>query len=164
MSTTIPVTVIKETTKTALSEAFDTVIGMYLDKGDSLWETLENVTAEQASIPIAPGSNSIASQLSHMTYYFDIMAMYLRGETPQDVDWDSAWQKGAVDEDEWKDIRRALAERQAELYTLIDNTPDESFTDPDVFGGTYAIVAHTAFHLGQIRHALAAQGVSKETE
>lgn len=158
MTTTISVTEIKDATKLALTEAFDSVVGMFLDKGDSLGETLENVTAEQASVPIAPGSNSIAGQVNHMVFYFDVMAMHMRGDDPGKPNWDAAWQLVEVNEDEWKELKLALGERQAELFVLIDNTPDEMFADPDILGGSYAVVAHTAFHLGQIRHALAAQG------
>lgn len=159
MTTSVPVSVIKESTKLALTEAFDNVIGMFLDKGDSLWETLDGVTAEQASVPIAPGSNSIASQVAHMIYYFDVSAIYMRGEEPQEVDWATAWKIIDVTEDEWKDLQRELRERQSDLFALIDNAPDEVFASSDIVGGTYAVVAHTAFHLGQIKHALAAQGL-----
>lgn len=159
MTTSVPVSVIKSSTKTVLAEAFDSVVGMFLDRGDSLWETLEHVTAAQASVPIAPGGNTIAGQIDHMVYYFDIMAVYMRSETPENVDWSIAWNTTTVDDDQWLELKRRLGERQAELNTLIDNAPDELFTDPDIVGGTYAIVAHTAFHLGQIRHALAAQGL-----
>lgn len=158
MTKTIPVSAIKESTKLALGEAFDTVVGMFLDKGDSLWETLEEVTAEQASIPIAPGGNSIASQVAHMNYYFGIMEQYMQGTEPKEKDWAAAWQTVSVNEDEWKALQGELSEHQTRIYALIDNTPDEIFADTDIVGGTYAIVAHTAFHLGQIRHALAAQG------
>lgn len=158
MTVTVPVTQIKSSIKFALTETFDTAIGMYLDKGDTLWETLDGVTAKQASVPIAPGSNSIAGQVSHMVFYFDVMALYLRGEQPEKPDWAAAWQTVEVDEDTWKELKRALGERQADLFTMIDNTPDEIFTNPDFLTGSYGIVAHTAFHLGQIRHALAAQG------
>lgn len=159
MTTTINANSIKAAVKLVLAETFDDAKGIYLDKGDSLWTTLENVTAEQASVPIAPGGNSIAGQVSHMIYYFDISAYFMRGETPGNVDWSAAWQTVAVDDDEWKELRRALGERQAEILVLIENTPDEMFMDPDVLGGSYGIVAHSAFHLGQIRHALAAQGL-----
>lgn len=159
MTTTIDVRDIKDAIKRNLAEALDDAKGIYLDKGDSLWPTLENVSAAQASVPIAPDGNSIAGQVNHMIYYFDISATFMRGEEPVDVNWDAAWETVAVNEDEWKELRRALAERQVDILVLIDNTPDEVFSDPNVIAGSYGIVAHTAFHLGQIRHALAAQGV-----
>lgn len=159
MTATVTVTQIKTSIKIALGETFDTAIGMYLDPGDPLWETLDGVTAEQASVPINPGGNSIASQVSHMTFYFDVMAEYMRGNNPETPDWAAAWRTIEVDENKWLELKRALAERQAELITMIDNTPDEIFTNPDFLTGSYGIVAHAAFHLGQIRHALAAQGI-----
>ncbi len=155
---TIPASAIKDATKAALKEAFDSPVGMFLDKGDALWETLEPVTAAQASIPIAPGGNSIAGQVNHMVFYFDVMAGYMRNDPPEHPDWSAAWKVVEVDEDQWQELKLALGQRQSEIITLIDNAPDEVFTDPDIVGGSYAIVAHTAFHLGQIRHALAAQG------
>lgn len=159
MTTTVPVSAIKDATKAALGEAFDTVVGMFLDKGDSLWETLENVTAEQASVPISANGNSIAAQVEHMNYYFGIMEIYTQGEQPTDVNWAKAWEVGEVSDAQWNAIKQALKERQSNLFGLIDSAPEELFADPDIVGGTYAIVAHTAFHLGQIRHALAAQGL-----
>ncbi len=160
MTATVPVSSVKAALRAALTETFDSVFGMYLDKGDTMWESLGGLTAEQASVPIYPGSNSIASQVNHMIFYFDVMAQYMRNDPPKEhPDWGLAWKLVEVDEEQWAELKRALAERQAELYMLIDNSPDEIFADPDVLGGTYGIVAHTAFHLGQIKHAKAAQGL-----
>lgn len=158
MNASVPVSAVKDAIKAALGESFDTAIGMYLDRGDSIWPTLENVTAEQASVPIAPGGNSIASQVNHMVFYFDVMAMYMRNENPERPDWSAAWKLVEVDDEQWQELKLALKERQGELINLINSAPDEIFTDPDILAGSYGIVAHTAFHLGQIRHALAAQG------
>ena len=158
MTATVPVSAVKDAVKLSLGEAFDNAIGMFLDKGDSLWPTLETVTAEQASIPIGPGGNSIAGQVNHMVFYFDVMAAYMRNDPPEKPDWGAAWKVIEVDDEQWQALKDALRKRQQELLTLIDAAPDNVFTDPDILGGTYAIVAHTAFHLGQIRHALAAQG------
>lgn len=149
---------VKNAISSAFQETFDDVVGMYLDTGDNLWATLDGVTAEQASVPIASGGNTIAAQIAHMTYYLDVMAEYMRGVKPE-TDWAAAWKTTSVNEDEWKDLRRALAERQQEILTLINAASEDVFDDPDILGGTYGIVAHNAFHLGQIRHALAAQGV-----
>lgn len=159
MTDTLSAAKIKDAVKLLMKETFDDAIGIYLDKGDSLWATLENVTAEQASIPIAPGGNSIASQVSHIVYYMDLTAIFMRGDEPEYVDWGEAWKTISVSEDEWKELRDALGESQAKILTLIDSTPDEMFADPEVLGGSYGLIAHCAFHLGQIRHALAAQGL-----
>lgn len=164
MTVNIPVPEIKRAVKTALAEAFDTQIGMYLDEGDTLRETLEHVNAEQASVPIYPGSNSIAGQIKHMIYYFDVTAEYMRGKQLENTNWDTAWETVAVNEDAWLELKLALWERQQELYALIESSPDETFTDPEILASTYGVVAHTAFHLGQIRHALAAQGLDDHAD
>lgn len=157
MTTTITANKIKDAVKLLMTETFDDAQGIYLDKGDQLWSTLENVTAEQASIPIAPGGNSIAGQVKHMNYYFEVSAVFMRGEEPDSVDWGAAWQTVAVNEEEWSNLRRELGEWQARILEIIDTTPEEMFSDPSVLGGSYGIIAHSAFHLGQIKHALAAQ-------
>lgn len=159
MTTSINASNIKDAVKLLMSETFDDANGIYLDKGESLWATLENVTAEQASVPIGPGGNSIAGQVSHLIYYFDLSKVFMRGDAPENVDWGEAWKTVTVNDDEWRELRHALAERQANILTLIDNTPEEMFADPNVLGGSYGLIAHSAFHLGQIRHALAAQGL-----
>ncbi|MCA9833629.1 MAG: DinB family protein [Thermomicrobiales bacterium] len=159
MTASVPVSEIRSAIKLALGEAFDTVIGMYLDKGETLRESLDDLTAEQASVPIHPGSNSIASQVNHMNFYFDVMKNYLVGQEPERPDWSLAWKVIEVDEDQWSDLKQGLRDRQTELYGLIDAVPDEVFADPNFLAGSYGIVAHTAFHLGQIRHARAAQGL-----
>lgn len=158
MTTHVPVSAIKQGINAALNETFDQPIGMFLDKGDALWQTLDNVTAEQASVPIAEDGNSIAGQVAHMTFYLDVMAAYMRNEPPEKPDWADAWKTVKVDAHQWQDLKRKLAERQSELLTLINAAPEEVFKDPDILGGSYALVGHNAFHLGQIRHALAAQG------
>lgn len=159
MTINIEASKIKDAVKLLMAETFDQARGIYLDKGDSLWPTLENVTAAQASIPITPGGNSIAGQVKHMIYYFDVSSVFMQGEEPDSVDWGAAWQTVAVDEEQWSTLRRELGEWQAKILRIVDATPDEIFANPNVLGGTYGIIAHSAFHLGQIRHALAAQGV-----
>lgn len=161
MTVTVPVSTIKASVKIALAEAFDTVVGMFLDKGETLRETLSDVSSEQASIPIYPGGNSIASQVNHMIFYFDVMAQYMRNDPPKErPEWGLAWKLIEVDDEQWAELKQALTDRQTDLYALIDAAPDEIFADPDFLAGSYGIVAHTAFHLGQIRHAKAAQGLA----
>lgn len=137
-----------------LDETFDNVQGAYLDKGDSLFETLEGITAEQASIPVCGQENSIASQVNHVIFYFDVGFQYMRGENPGRQDWSKAWELVTVTDEEWDGLKQALRERQKTLLQLINETRDEAFNDEDMIGGAMATIAHTAYHLGQIRHAL----------
>lgn len=143
-----------------LDEAFDNVQGAFLDKGDSLFPTLESLTAEQASVPVCGQGNSIASQVNHVIFYFDVGFQYMRGENPGKQDWGKAWELVTVTDDEWDGLRQILRERQRTLIQLITETPDAAFDNEDMVGGAMATVAHTAFHLGQIRHGLCLTGIS----
>lgn len=152
---TISVDAFKAALLTLLDEAFDNVHGAFLDKGDSLFPTLESVTAEQASIPVCGDGNSIASQVNHVIFYFDVGFQYMRGENPGPQDWGKAWELVSVTDEEWDALKQQLRERQRTLVGLISGTPAEAFTGNDeMIGGGIATIAHTAYHLGQIRHAV----------
>jgi hypothetical protein len=154
-SATISVEVFRGALLTLLDEAFDNVHGAFLDRGDSLFPTLESVTAEQASVPVCGDENSIASQVNHLIFYFDVGFQYMRGENPGKQDWSKAWELVRVTDDEWDGLKQALRERQKTLLGLINETPAEAFGGSDeMVEGAMATIAHTAFHLGQIRHAL----------
>lgn len=152
---TISVDAFRRALLSLLDEAFDNVHGAFLDTGDSLFPTLERVTAEQASVPVCGDGNSIASQVNHVIFYFDVAFQYMRGENPGRQDWGAAWQLVQVSDEEWDALKQQLRDRQRTLVTLIDATPAEAFgASEDMIGGAMATIAHTAFHLGQIRHAL----------
>lgn len=138
-----------------LDEAFDNVHGAFLDKGDSLLPTLEGLTAAQASVPVCGDGNSIASQVNHVIFYFDVAFQYMRGENPGKQEWGVAWELVRVTDEEWDGLKQQLRDRQHTLITLINETPAEAFSaNEEMVGGAMATIAHTAFHLGQIRHAL----------
>lgn len=135
-----------------LDETFDNVHGAFLDPGDSLFPTLEGISAEQASQRMGTDGNSIAGQVNHIIFYFEVAMRYMRGENPGRQDWGAAWKLIEVRDDEWANLTRQLRETQETLVGMIHEDPPE-ITD-DLVGGSMALIAHTAFHLGQIRHAL----------
>lgn len=145
---------IREAMLATLREAFEEVgqPSAFLDKGDSLFETLEQVSATRASIPVGTCGNSIAGQVAHLTFYFDVGFRYMRGENPGPQDWSAAWRTVDVSEEEWQALKQGLRERHRELFGIVDAGPPE--VTADIMGGMFALVAHTAYHLGQIRHAL----------
>lgn len=137
-----------------LDETFDNVHGAYLDPGDNFFTTLDSVTAEQASVPVVGDGNSIASQVNHVIFYFDVAFQYMRGENPGKQDWGKAWELVTVNQEQWGNLKQELRDRQQTLLRLISETPDAAFDHEDMVGGAMAAIAHNAFHLGQIRHAL----------
>lgn len=149
---TIPFETFRESLLFALDETFDNVKGMYLDPGDSLYRTLEGISAEQASRPVGTGCSSIAAQVNHLSFYIDLGCRYMQGENPGKQDWDATWAITEVNDDEWAAMKQQLRERHQTLLALINEDPKEA--DADFVGGAFGMVAHTAYHLGQIRHSL----------
>ena len=60
MSAQIPVERFKKALFGCLDETFSSVHGIYLDKGTTLFETLEGVSAEEASRAISGNSATVA--------------------------------------------------------------------------------------------------------
>jgi hypothetical protein len=145
---------IREAMLAILRETFEEVgrPSAFLDPGNALFETLAQVSAGQASRPVGTCGNSVAGQVAHLNFYFDVGFKYMRGENPGPQDWSLAWQTVEVSEEEWEALKRGLRERHRQLVGIIEQGPPE--VTADILGGMFGVVAHTAFHLGQIRHAL----------
>jgi len=155
-SVAIPYTDFREQLLTILDETFDTVHGAFLDPGDSFFSTLEGVSAAQASKVVGTCGNSIAGQVKHVIFYMDVAIRYMRGDNPGRQDWSVSWKTVEVNDEEWSVLKQQLRERQEMIVGMIDEEPDS--VDSDFVGGAMALIAHTAFHLGQVRHALCMVG------
>lgn len=58
--------------------------GFYLDKGTSLLETLENVSAEQASISVGGQCASLAAQVADITFFIESFERFaIQGDNSQ---------------------------------------------------------------------------------
>ncbi len=67
-----------------LGETFEQVQGMYLDKGTSLFETLANISAAEASIPVGGKCATLAAQVEHVRFYLDVLEQIMtRDEIPK---------------------------------------------------------------------------------
>lgn len=125
--------------------------GIFLDKGTSLFETLETVSAQEASIPVGGRCASLAAQVAHVTYYMEVLERYVHNDTTP-ADWGYIWRTVAkVTPDEWEGYKRKLKDTYGRMDTLFRENP---VWDEDRIGGALAIVVHTAYHLGEIRQAL----------
>jgi predicted nucleic acid-binding protein len=153
--TTIPVEAFKTELLSLFDETFEAVSGHYLDRGTSLFETLETVDAAQASRPLSDSCGTIAAQVNHVAFYLDVINRYFLGENPGRVDWDASWDVGAVSDADWTALTAALRDAHARTRALLVAQTDFS-TDTDRIGEAMAFVVHTAHHLGEIRQALCA--------
>ena len=126
--------------------------GIYLDEGTSLFETLETVSAEEASIPVGGKCASLAAQVAHVTFYIESFERYALYNDNSPRDWNLIWQTvEKVTPDEWEDYKRKLKD----AYQRMDKMFHENQAwNEDTIGGALSIVVHTAYHLGEIRQAL----------
>jgi len=135
-----------------LEETFERVEqSIFLDKGDSFFETLANVSAEEASRPIAANGNSIAAQVNHVAAFVGWLNRMTSGQPVEPLDWPGTWAKTTVSPSEWTDLVAELRTAYRDLRSFATTNTDLA---PPFVAGSFGLVAHCAFHLGQIRHAL----------
>lgn len=138
-----------------LNETFEKSHGIYLDSatGTSIFETLDTISAEEASQPSKGGCATIAAHVEHMTYYIDILLRFIQGERPE-TDWADIWERvSSVTEEEWTASQTALREAYAQLRQV---AKDFVWEDERQVAGAIGMVAHNAYHLGEIRQMLCA--------
>ena len=126
--------------------------GIYLDKGTSLFETLDGVTAAQASIPVGGKCASLAAQVAHMIFYIECFERFALQNDTSPVDWGEIWRTvEKVTPEEWDQMRANLKATYQRINTLFHQNQT---WNQDTIGGSLSIVVHTAYHLGEIRQAL----------
>lgn len=136
-----------------LDETFDNVQGFFLDKGDSMFETLATISAEEASIPVGGKCATLAAQVKHVAFYLDVLEKAVRTQQFEPQDWDKIWREtSAVTPEEWETLKVSLRESYSRIKLLISETPE--WSNERQIGGAIAAIVHTAYHLGEIRQAL----------
>ncbi len=135
-----------------MGETFEKPIGIFLDKGTSLFETLETVSAQEASIPVGGKCASLAAQVAHVTFYIESFERYALQGDNSPRDWGYIWcTVEKVTPAEWDEYKSKLKD----AYQRIDKLFHENkLWNEDNIGGALSIVVHTAYHLGEIRQAL----------
>ena len=152
MTQQIPLELFTDELFPLLEETFAQVHGIYLDKGTSLFETLDTITAEEASRPVSSRCASIAGQVEHVRFYIQVLQDYMQQKQVGKVDWDASWYLKTVTPDEWNALRQRLRSAYQDLMTLIKGF--DTWQGENELGGALAIMVHTAYHLGEIRQAL----------
>ena len=136
-----------------LDETFESHHGIYLDKGTSLFETLDTISALEASRPVGDKCASLAAQVAHVNFYLEVLERYILAQPPGDVDWNDIWRRvNEVTPEEWQALRRQLEQTYRRVLTMLRSL--ESWEGETAIAGALAMVVHTAYHLGEIRQAL----------
>lgn len=155
LSPQIPVKRFKKALLSCLDETFSNVRGIYLDKGTTLYETLDAVSAEEASRAISPNAATIAAQVEHIRFYLHVLDDYMRTGIDKTNNWREIWETvSAVTPEEWEDTKRRLRESHERAMATINSF--EKWDGKYDIGGALSILVHTAYHLGGIRQALGA--------
>lgn len=136
-----------------LDEAFVTHHGIFLDEGTSLFETLETITAAEASIPVGGKCATLAAQVAHVNFYLEVLEDYILNKDRGKVDWGDIWRRvNKVSTEEWSAYKDQLRETYQRVISMLRDFGD--WNDERPIGGALAIAVHTAYHLGEIRQAM----------
>ncbi len=136
-----------------LEETFENHHGVYLDKGTSLFETLNMISAGTASRPVSANCASLAAQVTHIIFYLEVLEKLMQHQETGKVDWSDIWNRvEAVTDDEWEALKQQLKQTYQRISNMMHAIDD--WNDDDRVGGAVAIIVHTAYHLGEIRQAL----------
>lgn len=136
-----------------LEETFEQVHGYYLDKNTSLLETLATITAAQASVPVGGNCATLAAQVKHTTFYLQVVEGAMRDPKFPHANWGKIWaETHTVTDAEWKAIVTELATQYKQVRSFLSNP--NSYLESDHYGMAMGVLAHTAYHVGEIRQAL----------
>ncbi len=135
-----------------LTETFESVQGAYLDQGTSFFETLEQISAAQASQPMGACA-TIAAHVAHTRYYLEVLEDRMFGRDLSYVNWNQIWDEvGAVDEAQWESMIAELKSTYERVRGHLDSADDwQGITE---LSSMLGIIAHSAYHLGEIRQMM----------
>lgn len=137
-----------------LDEAFNEGHGNYLDKNTSLFPTLVGVSAAEASHAAAKDGATIAAHVEHVRFYLDVLHDVMTTKEVVDTNWREIWDTVKhVTPEEWDASKLRLHESHARVMARINSF--ENWDGEFHLAGTISILAHTTYHLGALRQALA---------
>ncbi len=161
MSSQTAIELFKKELFQCLEETVEQVHGIYLDKGTSLFETLDRISAEDASRSIAEGGATIAAQVEHVRFYLDVLNDVMQKEEVIKVDWREIWERvHEVSPEEWEAQKQRLRESYQRVLATMKNY--KKWEGEYGISGALAVLVHTAYHLGGIRQALGAISSAKK--
>ena len=152
MPKAIPITEVARGFDFLLTETFEQARGAYLDKGETLFESLAQISAADASEPMGDCA-TIAAHVAHIDYYMRVLEARMLGQDVSWVNWNDIWQTvSAVDEAAWTDMNEDLRTSYARIKAHLANAEDWQGTRE--LSSMLGIIAHSAYHLGEIRQMM----------
>jgi hypothetical protein len=138
-----------------LEETFERTQGIYLDRGTSLFETLEGVSAEEASRSSGSNCATLAAQVEHVAFYLDVLVDVMKNERVEKVNWREIWENvREVTPEQWQEEKQKLRESHKRVIETLKNY--DKWDGEYGISGALAVLTHTAYHLGGLRQTLCA--------
>jgi len=135
-----------------MTETFEKPTGIYLDPDTSLFQTLETISASEASMPVGGKCASLAAQVVHTTFFIESFERFALQGDDSPRDWGEVWRTvEKVSPQEWEEYKSKLREAYHRMMKLFTENPT---WNEGTIGGALSIVIHSAYHLGEIRQAL----------
>lgn len=112
-----------------------------------LFATMDSLSAEQASTLL--GRTTVAAHVNHLIFAVGMVNRWAQGQEPEG-DWSDSWKVQTVSAEEWDQLKTRL---RAEARQLLAGPADGlDWQSPEMANYGFATLAHTAYHLGAIRH------------
>jgi len=124
-----------------------------LNQGDEgLLRSLERVDWKAAN-QSAVGGAPIAQHVEHLRYGISLMNRWVGGEENpfEGADWGHAWTTAVGSEQEWTDLRAALAREVEAWKEQLGSVGTGAGMPRRAIRGLIGSVAHLAYHMGAIR-------------
>jgi hypothetical protein len=138
-----------------LEETFERTHGIFLDRGTSLFPTLEGVSAEEASRSSGSNCATLAAQVEHVAFYLDVLVDIMKNERVEKVNWREIWENvREVTPERWEDEKQKLRESHQRIVETLKNY--DKWDGEYGISGALAVLTHTAYHLGALRQTLCA--------
>ncbi len=136
-----------------LEETFEQNHGIYLEKGTSFFDTLESISAQEASRAVIENGATIAAHVEHVRFYIDVLDEMMRKQEVPSADGQEIWKNvRQVSPAEWEEQKRRLKESYQKVSATIKNY--EHWENEYGIEGSLSVLVHSAYHLGAIRQAL----------
>ncbi|MEP7075777.1 MAG: DinB family protein [Acidobacteriota bacterium] len=120
----------------------------YLDRGIGIFNSLDALTAEQASLEV--GGTTAAAHTEHAKFYLDRLCEFINGRTER-VNWEDSWLIETVDTGEWDALRSSVRDTYESTLKCLAGVAGWTSLQ---MGMAIGLVAHTAYHLGAIRQII----------
>lgn len=127
----------------------------FVQGSEAILNTLQSLSAEQASKKLHGMTSTIGAHANHLCYFLHLFNANNRGSR-EPSDWEGSWDVQEFDENSWNDVVARTTQEYVEAnrwYTEMGNFDVNLETfDDEIY--VIANIAHAAYHLGAIRALL----------